>query len=148
MIVNLTVVNVAVPPDWPGADIARAPASDVMMMSLNEPDSQALGCIEDGLACSDPRLASMLNIFSRLAAGEEVPAGERIRCGAGRRQPTVRAMPSGGRAGAQPSRKRAACTSAWAGSKPCWCCGPSSPPQCLPSRWPSTPSGHKLASSR
>jgi hypothetical protein len=50
-----------------------------MMMSLNEPDRQALGCIEDGLACSDPRLASMLNIFSRLAAGEEIPAGEKIR---------------------------------------------------------------------
>jgi hypothetical protein len=50
-----------------------------MMMSLNEPDRQALGCIEDGLACSDPRLASMLSIFSRLAAGEEMPAGEKIR---------------------------------------------------------------------
>src|SRR5690348_1928119 len=50
-----------------------------MMMSLNEPDRQALGCIEDGLACSDPRLASMLNIFSRLAAGEQIPAGEKIR---------------------------------------------------------------------
>jgi hypothetical protein len=50
-----------------------------MMMSLNEPERQVLGCIEDGLAGSDPRLASMLNIFSRLAAGEEVPTGEKIR---------------------------------------------------------------------
>ena len=49
------------------------------MMSLNEPQMQALGWIEDSLAGSDPRLASMLNIFSRLAAGEEMPAGEKIR---------------------------------------------------------------------
>jgi hypothetical protein len=48
-------------------------------MSLNEPHRQALGSIEDGLAGSDPRLASMLNIFSRLAAGEEMPAREQIR---------------------------------------------------------------------
>jgi hypothetical protein len=47
------------------------------MMSLNETDRQALGWIEHGLADSDPRLASMLNIFSRLAAGEEMPAGEK-----------------------------------------------------------------------
>jgi len=49
------------------------------MMSLNEPQMQALGWIEDSLAGSDPRLASMLSIFSRLAAGEEMPAGEKIR---------------------------------------------------------------------
>ena len=55
-----------------------------MMMSLNEPEMQALGWIADGLAGSDPRLASMLNIFSRLAAGEEMPAGERIRVRRGR----------------------------------------------------------------
>ena len=48
------------------------------MMSLNEPHRQALGSIEDGLAGSDPRLASMLTIFSRLAAGEEMPAREKI----------------------------------------------------------------------
>jgi hypothetical protein len=52
---------------------------DVMMMSLNEPHRQALGAIADGLAGSDPRLASMLNIFSRLAAGEEMPAREKTR---------------------------------------------------------------------
>jgi len=54
------------------------------MMSLNEPQMQALGWIEDGLAGSDPRLASMLNIFSRLAVGEEMPAGEKIRVRRGR----------------------------------------------------------------
>ncbi len=48
-------------------------------MSLTEPETQALGSIEDGLAGSDPRLASMLNIFSRLAAGEEMPAREKTR---------------------------------------------------------------------
>jgi hypothetical protein len=40
-----------------------------MTMSLTEPETQALGFIADGLAGSDPRLASMLTIFSRLAAG-------------------------------------------------------------------------------
>ena len=54
------------------------------MMSLNEPQKQALGWIEDGLAGSDPRLAAMLTIFSRLAAGEEMPAREEIRVRRGR----------------------------------------------------------------
>ena len=54
------------------------------MMSLNEPQRQALGSIEDGLAGSDPRLAFMLNIFSRLAAGEEMPVREKIRVQRGR----------------------------------------------------------------
>ena len=49
------------------------------MMSLTEPETRALGTIEHGLAGSDPRLASMLNIFSRLAAGEEMPAREETR---------------------------------------------------------------------
>src|SRR5262249_54850123 len=53
---------------------ADPPASDVMTMSLTEPETQALGAIADGLAGADPRLASMLTIFSRLAAGEEMPA--------------------------------------------------------------------------
>src|SRR5260370_42716302 len=55
-----------------------------MMMSLNEPQMQALRWIEDGLAGSDPRLASMLNIFSRLAAGEEMPAREKTQARRGR----------------------------------------------------------------
>jgi len=53
-------------------------------MSLNEPETQALGSIEHGLAGSDPRLASMLTIFSRLAAGEEMPAREKTRVRRGR----------------------------------------------------------------
>jgi len=58
------------------------------MMSLNQPETQALGSIADGLAGADPRLASMLAIFSRLAAGEEMPAREKTR--ARRRRPAAR----------------------------------------------------------
>ena len=53
-------------------------------MSLNEPEIRALGSIQDGLAGSDPRLASMLTIFSRLAVGEEMPVREKIRVRRGR----------------------------------------------------------------
>jgi Protein of unknown function (DUF3040) len=49
------------------------------MMTLSERDMQALGSIENGLSGSDPMLASMLNIFSRLAAGEEMPARKKTR---------------------------------------------------------------------
>src|SRR5215469_15715609 len=52
--------------------------------SLNEPERQALGWIKDGLAGSNPGLASMLTIFSRLAAGEQMPAHETIRVRRGR----------------------------------------------------------------
>ena len=54
------------------------------MMSLTELERQALGSIADGLAGSDPRLASMLTIFSRLAAGEEMPVREKTRVRRGR----------------------------------------------------------------
>ena len=54
------------------------------MMSFTELEIQALGSIEDGLAGSDPRLASMLNIFSRLAADEEMPVRAKIRMRRGR----------------------------------------------------------------
>jgi hypothetical protein len=72
------------------------------MMSFTELERQALGSIEHGLAGSDPRLASMLNIFSRLAAGEEMPAGEKIRVRRGRpaalRPRRARRLPRRGRA--------------------------------------------------
>ena len=78
------------------------------MMSLNEPHSQALGSSEDGLAGSDPRLASMLTIFSRLAAGEEMPAREKIpvrrRRPAAHRPRRTRRHPRSGRALPQPYR--------------------------------------------
>ena len=53
-------------------------------MGLNQLETQALGSIADGLAGADPRLASMLNIFSRLAVGEEMPAREKTRVRRGR----------------------------------------------------------------
>jgi len=70
------------------------------MMSFNQPDRQTLGSIEDGLAGSDPKLASMLNIFSRLAAGEEMPAHETIRA---RRGPASGIRPGRARGHARPS---------------------------------------------
>jgi hypothetical protein len=50
-------------------------------MSLSAWEQQALDSIKDGLATSDPRLASLLSAFSRLATGEEMPAREAIRVG-------------------------------------------------------------------
>jgi hypothetical protein len=70
-----------------------------MMMSFTELETQALGSIADGLAGSDPRLASMLTIFSRLAAGEEMPYARRPGWGAGALLPAVRAAPGGACAG-------------------------------------------------
>src|SRR5215472_4356549 len=73
-----------------------------MIMSLTEPHRQALGAIADGLAGSDPRLASMLTIFSRLSAGEEMPAREKIpvrhRWPAAHRPRRIRRHPRPGRA--------------------------------------------------
>jgi hypothetical protein len=47
-------------------------------MSLSAREEQILGSIEDGLARSDPKLASMMATFTRLASGEEMPVGEKI----------------------------------------------------------------------
>ena len=77
------------------------------MMSLNQLETQALGSIADGLAGSDPRLASMLTIFSRLAAGEEMPAREKTRARRGRppaRPRRARRHPRRGIADQQPRR--------------------------------------------
>ena len=78
------------------------------MMSFNQLETQALGSIADGLAGSDPRLASMLAIFSRLAAGEEMPAREKTRVRRGRaaahRPRRARRHPRRGRAFPQPRR--------------------------------------------
>ena len=65
------------------------------MMSLNQSETQTLGTIEHGPAGSDPRLASMLTIFSRLAAGEEMPAREKTRVRRGAGGEPVRAAPGG-----------------------------------------------------
>lgn len=47
-------------------------AMEVAAMSLSAREEQILGSIEDGLACSDPKLAWMLATFTRLASGEEI----------------------------------------------------------------------------
>jgi len=77
-------------------------------MSLNQRETQALGAIADGLAGSDPRLASMLTIFSRLAAGEEMPAREKTPVRRGRaavlRPRRARRYPRRGIAFPQPRR--------------------------------------------
>ena len=77
-------------------------------MSLNESEKQALGSIEGGLAGSDPRLASMLTIFGRLAAGEEMPVREKIQVRRGRpathRSRRARRHPRRGIAARQASR--------------------------------------------
>ena len=78
-------------------------------MSLTEPETQALGSIADGLAGSDPRLASMLTIFSRLAAGEAMPVREKTRARrerpAARRPRRARRFPRRGIAFPQPRRR-------------------------------------------
>jgi hypothetical protein len=48
-------------------------------MSLSAWEQQVLDSIKDGLAAADPKLASLLSAFSRLASGEEMPAREAIR---------------------------------------------------------------------
>src|SRR5262249_47020135 len=63
----------------------------------------------DGLAGSDPRLASMLTIFSRLAVGEEMPLREKTRVRRGRpaalRPRRARRFPPPGIAFPQPRRR-------------------------------------------
>jgi hypothetical protein len=49
-----------------------------MAMGLSAQDRQALDFIEDRLAASDPKLASMLATFSRLTAEEAMPLRENI----------------------------------------------------------------------
>ena len=47
-------------------------------MSLSAWEQQALDCIEDELAGSDPKLAWLLATFARYASGEELPVREKI----------------------------------------------------------------------
>jgi hypothetical protein len=48
------------------------------MMSHSAREQQALDSIKDGLADSDPHLAALLTIFTRLASDEEMPAREKM----------------------------------------------------------------------
>jgi hypothetical protein len=48
------------------------------VMSLSAWERQTLDSIGNGLAESDPELATLLTTFARLASGEEMPAAEEI----------------------------------------------------------------------
>jgi len=48
-------------------------------MSLSAWEQQVLNSIKDGLADSDPDLATLLTTFTELASGEEMPARDKIR---------------------------------------------------------------------
>ena len=48
-------------------------------MSLSAWEQQALNSIKDGLAGSDPELATLLATFTELASGEEMPVRENVR---------------------------------------------------------------------
>jgi len=50
-------------------------------MSLSAHEQHVLHTIEEQLTCSDPKLASLLATFTRLASGEEMPIRERLRAG-------------------------------------------------------------------
>jgi hypothetical protein len=49
------------------------------MMSISEREQETLESIREGLARSAPKLASMLAIFSRLTADEQMPVREPVR---------------------------------------------------------------------
>ena len=52
-------------------------------MSLSSHEQHALHSIEDRLCVSDPELASLLATFTRLTAGEDMPAREKTPASAG-----------------------------------------------------------------
>ena len=54
------------------------------MTSLSTSEQQALDSIKDDLASCDPALVARLTIFTRLAAGEEMPGREKVQAGARR----------------------------------------------------------------
>ena len=53
-------------------------------MSLSTWEQQALDSIKDDLAGCDPALVARLTIFTRLASGEAMPAGEKVHVGSRR----------------------------------------------------------------
>jgi hypothetical protein len=58
---------------------------EVTPLSLSPKEQQVLVSIEDGLAGSDPELASLLATFARLTLDEEMPVREKIQHRATRR---------------------------------------------------------------
>jgi hypothetical protein len=71
---------------------------EVSAMSLSARDQQALNSMEHRLAPADPRLASLLATFTRLADGEALPAREKIRAGGQRITRPLLGLPHRGRA--------------------------------------------------
>jgi hypothetical protein len=59
-------------------------------MSLSAREQQALNSIRDGLAGSDPELATLLATFTEQASGEEMPPRENIRVTPALGHPAVR----------------------------------------------------------
>ena len=74
-------------------------------MSLSARDRHALGSIQDQITGSDPQLASLMTMFTRLASGEEMPALEDIRAGG----PRPRARAAAARAAAGRTAARTPC---------------------------------------
>lgn len=66
-------------------------------MSLSEREQRALDSIEDQLAGSSPKLASLLATFTRLAADEAPPAREKLPTDCGRRCGRRRSQGGGAR---------------------------------------------------
>jgi hypothetical protein len=64
-------------------------------MSLSTAEQRSLSCIADGLAASDPKLASLLKVFNRVVSDEEMPA----------RQPRVRNQQQGSSSSHQARRR-------------------------------------------
>ena len=85
-------------------------------MSLSAWEQRNLHSIKDGLAGSDPGLATLLATFNQLASGEEMPALEEIRAG-------LRGVARGPGRGSLAGAQRGGCTSAWVSSGPRSCCG-------------------------
>jgi hypothetical protein len=56
---------------------------EVAVMSLSAQEQQVLDSIGHKLSASDPELASLLTTFTRLTAGEDMPAREKTQARAG-----------------------------------------------------------------
>lgn len=69
---------------------------EVAAVTLSAGEQRTLSWIADELAASDPKLASMLEVFNRLMSDEEMPA--RQRAGGSRQREPDHSRRSGGRA--------------------------------------------------
>lgn len=85
-------------------------------MSLSSWERQALDAIKEGLARSDPRLATLLGTFTRLVSTEDMPAQEEIAAHPRRTIPCSQRKPrQRGRAGAAAGAGACACSRSSAG---------------------------------